>query len=123
MNLNQRKYVFDPAADDDEDPVAAVIELTGRKWTRPIVEHLLDGGNMRYSELAAEIDGISDKMLSDSLEDLEESQLVSRDVVDTRPVRVEYSLTETGAALEEVIDAVAEWTELYADRVDTTPDI
>jgi DNA-binding HxlR family transcriptional regulator len=123
MSSDQREYVFDPAAGDDGDPVTAVIELTSRKWTRPIVEHLLGGGSMRYSELAAEIDGISDKMLSESLEDLEESRLVSREVVDTRPVRVEYSLTETGAALEDVVNAVAEWTELYADRVDTTPEI
>jgi DNA-binding HxlR family transcriptional regulator len=118
MSLNQREYVFDPTVDEEEDTVAAVVELTSRKWTRPIVEHLLAGGSMRYSELSAEIDGISDKMLSESLQDLEEYQLVKREVIETRPVKVEYSLTETGAALEEVIEAVADWTELYAERVD-----
>jgi DNA-binding HxlR family transcriptional regulator len=117
MSLNQRDYVFDPAASDQGDQVAAVVELTSRKWTRPIVEHLLDGGSMRYSELSEEIAGISDKMLSESLQDLEEYGLVRREVIETRPVKVEYSLTETGAALEEVIDAVADWTELYAERV------
>jgi DNA-binding HxlR family transcriptional regulator len=117
MSLDQRQYVFDPAAHDEDDPVAAVVELTSRKWTRPIVEHLLEHGSLRYSELAAEIDGISDKMLSESLQDLEEYHLVEREVIETRPVKVEYSLTETGAALEEVVDAVAEWTALYAERV------
>jgi DNA-binding HxlR family transcriptional regulator len=116
MSLNERDFVFDPSGDGD-DPVTDVIELTSRKWTRAIVEQLLAGDRLRYSELADRIDGISDKVLSESLRDLEDHGLVRREVIETRPVKVEYSLTETGAALEEVIDAVAEWTELYADRV------
>jgi DNA-binding HxlR family transcriptional regulator len=56
-------------------------------------------------------------VLSDSLQDLEDHGLVHREVVDDRPIRVEYSLTETGAALESVVDAVGEWTELYAEQV------
>jgi DNA-binding HxlR family transcriptional regulator len=118
MSLNEREFVFDPSGSDD-DPVAEVIELTSRKWTRAIVEHLLAGGPLRYSELADRIDGISDKVLSESLQDLEDHGLVRRDVIETRPVKVEYSLTETGAALESVVDAVGEWTELYAERVGT----
>lgn len=116
MSLNEREFVFDPSGDSD-DPVTEVIELTSRKWTRAIVEQLLAGGRLRYSELADRINGISDKVLSESLRDLEDHGLVRREVIETRPVKVEYSLTDTGAALEEVIDAVAEWTELYADRV------
>lgn len=116
MSLNEREFVFDPSGGDD-DPVSDIIELTSRKWTRAIVEHLLAGGQLRYSELADRIEGISDKVLSESLQDLEEHGLVRREVIETRPVKVEYSLTETGAALEEVIDAVAEWTDLYAERV------
>jgi DNA-binding HxlR family transcriptional regulator len=116
MSLNQHEFVFRPTR-TEEDPVASVIELTSRKWTRTIVEHLLAGGSLRYSELADRIDGISDKVLSDSLQDLEDHGLVHREVVDDRPIRVEYSLTETGAALESVVDAVGEWTELYAEQV------
>ena len=116
MSLNEREFVFDPSGDSD-DPVTEVIELTSRKWTRAIVEQLLAGGRLRYSELADRINGISDKVLSESLRDLEDHGLVCREVIETRPVKVEYSLTDTGAALEEVMDAVAEWTELYADRV------
>ena len=116
MSLNEREFVFDPSGDSD-DPVTEVIELTSRKWTRAIVEQLLAGGRLRYSELADRINGISDKVLSESLRDLEDHGLVRREVIETRPVKVEYSLTDTGAALEEVIDAVAEWTKLYADRV------
>jgi DNA-binding HxlR family transcriptional regulator len=121
MSLNQRDYVFDPTATAEDDKVAAVVELTSRKWTRPIIEHLLADGPLRYSELAAGIDGISDKVLSDSLQDLEAYGLISREVIETRPVKVQYSLTETGAALESVIEAVGEWTELYAERVENVP--
>jgi DNA-binding HxlR family transcriptional regulator len=104
------------AASDER--VAAVVALIQRKWTRPIVGALLEHGRLRYSELAAEIDPISDKMLSESLQDLERYDLVSREVVDDRPVKVAYSLTEAGAALEAVFETVDDWTETYAERVD-----
>jgi DNA-binding HxlR family transcriptional regulator len=117
MTQRQREFVFDPAA-ADESPVADVIELNSRKWTRTIIERLLVGGDLRYSELAARIDGISDKVLSESLEDLERYQLVERRVIDDRPIKVEYSLTPAGAALEDVIDAVSDWTDTYRETVD-----
>jgi DNA-binding HxlR family transcriptional regulator len=117
MARKRRQYVFDPAA-DRESAVADVIELNSRKWTRTIVERLLVNGSLRYSELKGEIDGISDKVLSESLEALEEFDLIRREVVADRPVRVEYSLTTAGAALEDVIDAVDEWTDTYRDETD-----
>jgi DNA-binding HxlR family transcriptional regulator len=118
MGRDDREFIFDPATDGEESPVAEVIELVSRKWTRSIIERLLANGNMRYNELSEAIDGISDKVLSESLKDLERSRLVRREVIDDRPVKVEYSLTEAGAALEEVMDAVADWTELYLERID-----
>jgi DNA-binding HxlR family transcriptional regulator len=112
---DRREFVFDPANDDD--PAADAIELTSRKWTRAILERLAVRGDLRYSELADEIDGISDKMLSESLERLEEHHLVEREVVDDRPVKVRYSLTEAGSGLEAVVEAVSEWADDYQDRV------
>jgi DNA-binding HxlR family transcriptional regulator len=55
-------------------------------------------------------------VLSESLEELERHDLVRREVIEDRPIRVEYSLTPAGAALEDVIDAVAEWTETYREE-------
>jgi DNA-binding HxlR family transcriptional regulator len=118
MSGDDREYIFDPATDGEESPVAEVIELTSRKWTRSIIERLLANGRMRYNELSESIDGISDKVLSESLEDLERTGLVRREVSDDRPLKVEYSLTEAGAAMEEVIDAVADWTEIYLQQID-----
>lgn len=117
MSRDEREFIFDPT-DDDESPIPEVIELTSRKWTRIIIEHLLADGPLRCNELGSRIDGISDKVLSESLEDLEEYQLVSRDVIDDRPVKVEYSLTAAGAGLEPVMNAVADWTDLYIEELD-----
>jgi DNA-binding HxlR family transcriptional regulator len=117
MSRDDREFVFDPPGEDESSPVAEVIELTSRKWTRAIIERLLAHGDLRYNELSEEIDGISDKVLSESLEAMEEYGLVERNVIDDRPVKVEYSLTEAGAALEEVIEAVADWTETYREEV------
>ena len=116
MPTDDREFLFHP--DETDSPTADVIELTSRKWTRAIVEQLLAEGPMRYNELADAVDGISDKMLSESLEAMEEHGLVERTVIDDRPVKVEYSLTEAGAALEDVMDAVADWIEVYLDAVE-----
>jgi DNA-binding HxlR family transcriptional regulator len=121
MCPDEREFVFDPADDGEASPVREVIELTSRKWTRAIVERLLAHGSLRYNELSGEIDGISDKVLSETLEAMEEYGLVERTVIDDRPVKVEYSLTEAGAALEEVIDAVADWTEIYLEGIEGEP--
>jgi DNA-binding HxlR family transcriptional regulator len=115
MVQREREFVFAPTT-DEESSVTEVVELTRRKWTRPIIERLLVRGDLRYNELRAEIDGIADKVLSESLKQLEEHQLVRREVVEDRPIRVEYSLTPAGAALEDVIDAVGDWTETYREE-------
>jgi DNA-binding HxlR family transcriptional regulator len=117
MPTDDREFLFHP--DETDSPTADVIELTSRKWTRAIVEQLLAEGPMRYNELADAVDGISDKMLSESLEAMEEQHLVRREVIEDRPVSVEYSLTDPGAELGTVMDAVADWAESYADYLDS----
>lgn len=86
--------------------VAAVI---GRKWHPVIIYGLLNDGSFGFSELESEIDGISSKMLSQALDDLEANGLVERTVINTKPFRVEYSLTDEGRALAPVIEAMYEW--------------
>lgn len=79
--------------------------IVGKKWHPHIVAALLQGGPLGFNDLKDRVDGISDKVLSESLEDLQEHTIVDRTVIDDKPVRVEYSLTEWGdrylAALEE----------------------
>ena len=118
MDQEEDEFIFDPAVEGEGMPVTDVIGLTRRKWTRTIIERLLAEDGLRYNELNERIDGISDKVLSESLEALEDHHLVRRDVIDDRPGKVEYSLTEAGAALEQVIEAVDEWTDIYVDYIE-----
>ncbi|QIB74421.1 helix-turn-helix transcriptional regulator [Halogeometricum borinquense] len=83
-------------------------ELIGRKWNLVIVAKLLHGGPMGFSELEAEIDGISNKVLAVSLQTLEDYDVVDREIVSERPFRVEYSLTQQGLAFESIIRRVRE---------------
>ena len=90
-------------------PITTTATLITRKWHPVIVHRLLENGPLGFNDLKEEVDGISSKVLSDSLEDLESKQLVDRTIVSEKPVRVEYSLTARGASLEPVITAMAEW--------------
>jgi DNA-binding HxlR family transcriptional regulator len=87
----------------------AAVELIGRRWNGVIIDALL-AGSLRFSELRAAIPGITPAMLSQRLKELEEEQLVRREVSSGRPVEVSYSLTETGRQLTSVLDAVAVWS-------------
>jgi len=91
----------------------AVQDTLGRKWHLRIVYQLLENGPMGFSELKSEVVGVSSKMLSESLTRLEDDRLVDREIVSDQPVRVEYSLTERGRALEPVVSAVVEWGAEY----------
>ena len=96
-------------AGEDWCPITTTATLIGKKWHAVIVHRLLTNGPLGFNALKAEVDGISSKVLSDSLEDLEEKDLVDRTVVSEKPFRVEYSLTERGESLEEVIVAMRDW--------------
>lgn len=85
-------------------------ELFGRKWQPVIIRALLQNGPMGFAELKADIEGISSKVLSENLEDLEDLRLLSREIVQTDPFRVEYSLTSSGAALEPLIGGLIDWS-------------
>ncbi|MFB6296738.1 MAG: winged helix-turn-helix transcriptional regulator [Halobacteriales archaeon] len=90
-------------------PITTTATLIGKKWHPVIVHRLLRNGPLGFNALKEEVDGISSKVLSDSLEDLEEKDLVNREIVSEKPFRVEYSLTERGESLEEVIVAMRDW--------------
>jgi len=90
-------------------PVTTTAQLIGGKWHPVVVFELLKAESLGLNELKAAADGISNKVLSDTLSDLETKELVDREVIDDKPVRVEYSLTEFGASLEPVIRAMGVW--------------
>ncbi|MGQ0805724.1 MAG: winged helix-turn-helix transcriptional regulator [Actinomycetota bacterium] len=99
------------AADPAEQYCASyqeAIELLGRRWTGEIVRALL-AGKTRFGEFTAAIPGLSDRLCSERLKDLEVEGIVQRCVSPETPVRVDYRLTEKGEALGDVVDAVSAW--------------
>jgi DNA-binding HxlR family transcriptional regulator len=88
------------------------VELIGRRWTGAIVRALC-GGPLRFNELLSTVPGLSDRLLTERLRELEREHIVSRVVVSGPPVRVQYSLTERGIQLEPIIGALGEWAEVH----------
>jgi len=100
-------------AGDDWCPVTTTATLIGKKWHPVIIHRLLQNGPLGFNALKEEVDGISSKVLSDSLSDLEDARLVNREIVSEKPFRVEYSLTDRGQDLEDVIMAMARWGQTH----------
>src|SRR4051812_44968129 len=93
-------------------------ELIGRRWTGAIIYVLL-GTRCRFAVLRHAIPDITDRMLSERLQELEAEGIVERTVVPDLPVRVEYSLTKKGRALAAAIDAIAKWAESWTEMPST----
>ena len=87
-------------------------ELIGRRWTGAIIFVLLRA-RCRFATLRDAIPDITDRMLSDRLQELESEGIVDRTVVPETPVRVEYSLTKKGRALAEAIEAISKWADRW----------
>lgn len=85
------------------------IELIGKRWTGLAIMVLLDGPR-RFSEIAEQLGGVSDRMLSERLKELEGEGIIERRVFPEMPVRIEYRLSAKGAALAPVIEAVRQWS-------------
>ncbi len=97
-------------------PVRDALDFLNGKWKIPIIISL-SFGNKRFKEMATEIQGITDKMLSKELRDLEQNQLVKRTVYATVPVKVEYSLTDYGSSLDKVIAELRAWGVQHRKRI------
>src|SRR6476469_3734128 len=97
-------------------------ELIGRRWTGAIIFVLLRS-SCRFAALRDAIPDITDRMLSDRLQELEAEGIVARTVVPDTPVRVEYSLTKKGRALTTAIDAIADWAHKWTQvELESPPD-
>ncbi|MBN2471605.1 MAG: helix-turn-helix transcriptional regulator [Anaerolineae bacterium] len=89
-------------------------EIIGKRWTTLIIK-ILCPGPLRFSALAEQLEVTSDKVLSERLKELEAEGIVMRTVYPESPVRVEYALTEKGAALKPVIEALEAWSERWME--------
>jgi DNA-binding HxlR family transcriptional regulator len=122
--MTTTRAVASGAVREDESPVCEhfqrAAEIVARRWTPQIVRVLLQGP-ARYRDLRAAIPAISDHVLSERLKELEVAGLVIRTVGAEGPVRVEYALSESGAALTDVMDALGEWAERWAQPSRRSP--
>jgi DNA-binding HxlR family transcriptional regulator len=89
-------------------------ELIGRRWTGAIIYVLLRS-RCRFATLRDAIPEITDRMLSERLQELEHEGIVDRTVVPETPIRVEYALTKKGRALATAIDAIGEWAHKWLE--------
>lgn len=85
------------------------IDVLSGKWKIPLIGTLIFNGSMRFSDLQRQMKGIGAKMLSKELQDLEMHRLVQRTVKATKPITVEYAITDYGRSLEPVIIAISHW--------------
>ena len=93
-------------------PVETTLTLIGSKWKVLILRDLMPG-TKRFGELRRSIGGVSQKVLTAQLRDMEACGLVDRQVYAEVPPRVEYSLTELGRSLRPILDAMWAWGEAY----------
>ncbi len=97
-------------------PVRDALDILSGKWKLPIIISLTFG-NKRFSQMAKQIPGITDKMLAKELRELEMNELVKRTVYDSIPVVVEYSMTPYGRTLEKLINELQSWGVKHRKRI------
>jgi DNA-binding HxlR family transcriptional regulator len=91
------------------------VELIGKRWTGAILAVLLEGGAMRFSEIAQAVPALSDRLLSERMKELEAKGIVERRVSDCTPVRVEYELTAMGRELAPAMAELKAWAHRWLD--------
>ena len=95
-------------------PVEITMGLIGDKWKILIIRDLLTG-TKRFGELRKSLNGISQKVLTNNLRDMEKSNLIHREVFAEVPPRVEYSLTDTGWSLKPILGSMVQWGNNYRE--------
>lgn len=108
--------IYQRAVYESDCPVRRMLDRIGDKWVSLIVG-LLGDGPLRFSDLRRRIGGISHKMLTQTLRNLERDGLVKRSVYAEVPPRVEYELSPLGKTLAEPLLAIVRWTENNIDEV------
>ena len=97
--------------------ITDAMSILSGKWKFHILGTLIEGQELGFMDLLREVQGIGSKMLSKELQDLETNQLISRTVIDSKPITVKYAITEHGKTLAPLIDALANWGIAYRDSM------
>jgi DNA-binding HxlR family transcriptional regulator len=96
------------------------VAVLGKRWTGLIVR-VLQHGPLGFSQIARLVDGLSDRMLSERLKELEAHGIVQRCVYSSTPVRIEYALTDKGHDLQRVLDVLQAWADRWEGDAECEP--
>ncbi len=102
-------YVCVPGHKKQIMAVHDAMDVLNGKWKISIISSICYYNERRFSDILNDVSGISNKMLSKELKELETNKLIKRTVLDTQPVTVHYNLTEYGRTLQTIIDNLADW--------------
>jgi len=97
-------------------PVATTVQIIGSKWKLLILRNLLQRP-WRFNELKKSLEGISQKVLTDSLRSMEADGIITRTVYPEVPPHVEYALSDLGHSMEPIIKAMEEWGTSYKNQI------
>ena len=104
------------AAVTEACPVRDVLDRVGDKWSALIVREL-DHGPRRFGVLRRAVEDISQRMLTETLRNLQRDGFISRKVIPTTPPQVEYALTPLGASLQQALGALAQWSASHHQQI------
>lgn len=93
--------------------VESTLQLISGRWKSVLLYHMIYGGDYRYNELQKKIPGITRRMLSLQLKDLENDGLIVRQVIQEKPLMVSYRITEYGESLKPIISMLQQWGDHY----------
>ena len=102
-------YICNPERKKEVMAVHDAMDVLNGKWKISILTSICYHNKRRFSDILNDINGISNKMLSKELKDLETNKLIKRTVLETQPITVQYQLTEYGKSLQTIIDNLADW--------------
>lgn len=92
------------------------IELIGKRWSGAVIDALFAGA-VRFTDISSAVPGLSDRLLSERLKELEQEGIVERIVHDNVPARIEYRLTEMGMDLQASFRAIGDWAETWMEII------
>ena len=111
-SIHERSGMMRTKEELPECPVATTVQMVGSKWKLLIMRNLLERP-WRFNELKKSLDGISQKVLTDSLRSMEADGIITRTVYPEVPPRVEYALSELGETMRPIIKTMEEWGLMY----------
>jgi DNA-binding HxlR family transcriptional regulator len=107
---------------DSHCPTRQVLDLIADKWTVLIIRRLADG-TLRFAQLRRSVDGISQKVLTNLLRSLERDGIVTRRIYASVPPKVEYSLTNLGRSLCDLVEGICGWAEANIEQVQAAREV